>query len=103
MGPEADVMLSMNANNCARYGSGMSPSEHSAEAALVASMQADYQATWNEMLQKDISGPEMCNYLEWANYARVALTGDMNTWRSIHSGVCQDYSNTITQANIDLE
>ena len=96
-------MLSMNENNCARYGAGMDPKLHAAEAALVQSMLDDYPDVWSEMLSKEYTGPEMCNYLDWAYYARVTLTGDMDTWRNIHSTVCKTYTDAVTQANIDLE
>ena len=66
-------------------------------------MDTDFNSTWKDMQAKGISGPEMCNYLEWAFYARVALTGDMTTWRSIHDTACKTYSDAITQGNIDLE
>ena len=30
----------------------------------------------------------MCDYLDWAYYARVALDGDMDTYKEIHETVC---------------
>ena len=103
MGPEADVMLSMNSNNCARYGAGMEQPLTDAEAQLEQSMKDNYQSIWTDMLTAGTTGPEMCNYLDWAYYARVNLTGDMQTWIEIHNTVCKTYSDSVTQANIALE
>ena len=66
-------------------------------------MKDNYAATWDEMLRKEYTGPEMCNYLDWAYYARVTLTGVMATWSEIHNTVCKTYSDSVTQANISVE
>ena len=40
------------------------------------------------MLDKHVSGAEMCDYLGWAYYSRVALKGDMDTYKEIYNTVC---------------
>ena len=74
-----------------------------AEAQLEQSMKDNYQSIWTDMLTAGTTGPEMCNYLDWAYYARVNLTGNMDTWIEIHNTVCKTYSDSVTQANIALE
>ncbi len=47
-----------------------------------------YKPIWKKMLDDEVSGSEMCDYLDWAYYARVALEGDMDTYKKIHETVC---------------
>ena len=54
------------------------------------------------MEQEEVSGSQLCSYLDWAYYARVALKGDMEQMKKIHETACQDYFNSITQANISV-
>lgn len=93
----------MNQRNCQRYSDRISPLLTEAENNLVQSMTTNYSDIWSDMLRKEISGPEMCNYLDWAYYARVTLQGNMDTWVEIHDTVCKTYSNAVTQANITVE
>ena len=98
-------MLAMNSKNCARYGAKLRPLEHDANNKLETEMRTnpDYRAVWNEMLKQQVSGSEMCDYINWAYYARVELKGNMDTYQQIHNTVCKDYFNDITQANITIE
>lgn len=81
-------MLSMNSGNCARYGDKMRPLERDANDKLEQAMITHYKSIWRKMLDEEVSGNEMCDYLDWAYYARVALDGDMETYKKIHQTVC---------------
>lgn len=97
-----DVMLSMDDMNCARYEARMTPLLHDAEQTLTQTMVSSYSDIWTQMLTQQVSGPEMCSYLSWAYYSRVALSGDMDTYTEIYNTACKDYNNSVTQANISV-
>lgn len=80
MGPEADVMLSMNESNCNKYEMGIMSMLQDADRQLDEALNANYKDIWTEMQNADpkITGPELCNYLDWAYYARVSLQGNMD-------------------------
>lgn len=96
MGPEADVMLSINSKNCERYASKMEPLAKQANQKLEKSLAVDFKDIWIQMEQEEVSGSQLCSYLDWAYYARVALKGDMEQMKKIHQTACQDYFNSIT-------
>ena len=96
-------MLSMNQGNCAKYESGISSMLDDAKTQLDTALDTKYKDIYKEMHTAGITGPELCNYLDWAYYARVTLKGDMDTWKEIHNTSCKDYSNSVTQANISVE
>ena len=76
-------MLSMNEHNCARYGAKFTPLESDANSKLEKTMTAKYPDIWNQMRSDNVSGAEMCDYLNWAWYSRVALKGDMDKYKEI--------------------
>ena len=103
IGPEADTMLSMDHKNCARYGEIMLPLVKDANEKLESEMNEKFNSVWKQMMKDEISGSEMCDYLDWAYYARVALDGDMKEYQKIHETLCQSYYNSITHSNITVE
>ena len=103
IGPEADVMLSINSTNCKRYAAKMNPLAKQASEKLEKTLAIDFKDVWQKMEADEVSGSELCSYLDWAYYARVDLKGDMQTYIKIHETACQEYFNSLTQANISVE
>jgi len=55
------------------------------------------------MLQQGVTAPQLCNYLDWAYFNVINLSGDAERWEAIRSTVCKVYSNSVTQASITVE
>ena len=96
-------MLSINSGNCERYASKMKPLAKQANEKLEKSLAMDFKDIWMKFEADEVSGSQLCSYLDWAYYARVALKGEMAQYQKIHETLCQEYFNSITQANISVE
>ena len=96
-------MLSINSTNCKRYAAKMDPLAKQASEKLEKTLAIDFKDVWQKMEADEVSGSELCSYLDWAYYARVDLKGDMQTYIKIHETACQEYFNSLTQANISVE
>ena len=96
-------MLSMDSRNCAKYAEKMEKLSVDANDNLEKEMNLKFNSIWRKMLTQEVSGSEMCNYLDWAYYARVNLDGDMEAYKTIHETLCQDYYNSMTHAYITVD